>query len=211
MNKAIGIVVALLVIVGGGYAFTKGDKKDKSEKAGSYVEETVVQPEVEQEVELEQEPEIELNIELDPEVPQKVTLSVTPEEEEEVVTEPAPTVSEPIAVGNTRTAGSADAQPGVFTRYSESKRDDATGDIVLTFTADWCPSCRALEADLETNAGAIPSNLTILDVDFDSATDLKKKYGVTSQHTLVQIDAQGNEIQSWRGGNTLDSIVAKVN
>jgi thioredoxin-related protein len=39
----------------------------------------------------------------------------------------------------------------------------------------------------------------------DTATDqaekeLAKKYGVTYQHTFVQIDAEGNEVTKWNGG-----------
>jgi len=58
--------------------------------------------------------------------------------------------------------------------------------------------------------GDIPANVTILDVDYDEYSDLKQKYGVTTQHTLVQVDAEGNEIAKWVGGNTLDTVLAKV-
>ncbi len=45
----------------------------------------------------------------------------------------------------------------------------------------------------------------------DSKTpDLKKKYGVTYQHTLVQVDAAGNTIKKWSGGNTLSSVLSMI-
>jgi hypothetical protein len=49
-----------------------------------------------------------------------------------------------------------------------------------------------------------------LKVDYESSTELKKKYGVTYQHTLVQVDAQGNMITKWSGGNTLESLLEKI-
>jgi len=60
------------------------------------------------------------------------------------------------------------------------------------------------------NEGNIPENLTILKVDYDSATDLKKKYAVTTQHTLVQVDQGGNLIKKWSGSPSLQSFVKNV-
>ncbi len=84
----------------------------------------------------------------------------------------------------------------------------ATPYTVLDFSAPWCPSCRALDANLQQ--ATIPSDLTILKVDYDSAKDLKKKYGVVTQHTLVQVDADGNQIAKWVGGSTIDDITANL-
>jgi len=80
---------------------------------------------------------------------------------------------------------------------------------VLFFHASWCPSCRALESSL--NNEEIPADLGIYKVDYDNSTELKKKYGVTSQHTLVQVDAEGEMITKWLGGNDVESIVRKLN
>lgn len=81
---------------------------------------------------------------------------------------------------------------------------------VLNFSASWCPSCRTLDKNINTSAGDIPVGTIIYKVDYDSNTDLRKKYGVTSQHTLVEVDANGNLIQKWTGGSTLDSVLAKL-
>jgi hypothetical protein len=40
-----------------------------------------------------------------------------------------------------------------------------------------------------------------LKTDYDSNNELKKKYGVTYQHTFVQIDSNGNMITKWNGGD----------
>ncbi|MEK7564045.1 MAG: hypothetical protein AAB510_00550 [Patescibacteria group bacterium] len=56
----------------------------------------------------------------------------------------------------------------------------------------------------------IPSDLSILDVDYDNSSDLKKKYGVTYQHTFVQVDKDGNMIKKWNGSPTLAKLVSEV-
>lgn len=100
---------------------------------------------------------------------------------------------------------------GLYESYVMSKIAMAESkDVVLFFRASWCPSCRALDSDLKANLSAIPGGLAILDVDYDKETELKKKYGVTYQHTLVQVDKDGNMIKKWSGGSTLSSIVSQV-
>ena len=103
------------------------------------------------------------------------------------------------------------AAAGTYEAYSAEKiAFAANGDVVLFFHAPWCPTCKALDTSINTNLTGIPANTKILKVDYDSSTELKKKYGVTYQHTLVQVDAKGNMITKWSGGNTLASITAKI-
>ena len=85
-----------------------------------------------------------------------------------------------------------------------------TGNVVLFFRASWCPKCRALDADINANIKNIPGNLTILNVDYDNSTELKKKYGVTYQHTLVQVDKSGAMIKKWAGSPTLADFIMEV-
>ena len=102
------------------------------------------------------------------------------------------------------------ATPGTFTAYSEDALL-AEGTNVLFFHADWCPSCRGLERDLIAQSADIPANLTILKLDYDSETELKKKYKVIRQHTLVVVDADGNEIKKLTGlTNTLAHVVNQL-
>jgi thiol-disulfide isomerase/thioredoxin len=84
--------------------------------------------------------------------------------------------------------------------YSESK-------VVLFFTATWCSTCKKARSNLESDLSAIPSDLTIVLVDFDSETDLKRQYGITVQHTFVQIDTDGSELAKWSGSLTAQEIV----
>lgn len=101
--------------------------------------------------------------------------------------------------------------PGSYGVYSAEKIALAADhNVVLFFHAPWCPYCRALNEDIEKNLNAIPHNLSILKTDYDTEVALKKKYGVTYQHTLVQIDKDGNMIQKWSGSPTLAEFVTHL-
>lgn len=101
---------------------------------------------------------------------------------------------------------------GSYEAYTPEKVAIASTDhdVVLFFRAGWCPTCRAVDADIKANLGKIPSSLTILDVNYDNSAALKKKYGVTYQHTFVQVDKDGNLIKKWNGSPTLVALVAEV-
>ena len=101
---------------------------------------------------------------------------------------------------------------GSYEAYAPEKMmlASATHDVVLFFRANWCPTCRAVDADIKANLSKIPSSLAILDVNYDNSTALKQKYGVTYQHTFVQVDSQGNLIKKWSGSPTLEKIVAEI-
>jgi thioredoxin 1 len=99
---------------------------------------------------------------------------------------------------------------GSYTIYDGNLSQHEGKKIVLFFKAGWCPSCRALDNDIKANLNLIPANTAIIEVDYDTYTDLKKKYGVTTQHTLVQVDAQGEMITKWSGGNDLTDLIGKI-
>lgn len=101
--------------------------------------------------------------------------------------------------------------PGVFTSYSPDNVSNAsTENVVIFFAADWCPSCQVLKRDIEANESSIPANLTILEANYDDEVDLKKTHGVTYQHTMVQVDKDGNQLKKWSGGFNLDDIASEV-
>ncbi len=98
-----------------------------------------------------------------------------------------------------------------YEAYSPEKIAYAeNGNVVLFFRAGWCPTCRAVDADIKSHMDKIPANLTILDVNYDNSSDLKKKYGVTVQHTFVQVDSKGNLIKKWIGSPTLQALISEV-
>lgn len=93
-----------------------------------------------------------------------------------------------------------------FLAASDKKR-------VIFFHAPWCPSCRDQDSNIESDKDRIPSDVVILKADFDSSIGLRQKYGVTTQHSFVQVDAHGDEIQQWNSLYSeydLDSILNKI-
>lgn len=80
---------------------------------------------------------------------------------------------------------------------------------VLFFHATWCPNCKAANADILANLAELPKNIVIFKTDYDREVALKKKYGITAQHTFVLVDAQGNAVRKWAGGG-LKQIIANV-
>ncbi len=101
---------------------------------------------------------------------------------------------------------------GSYEAYSAEKIMLASDshDVVLFFRAGWCPTCVAVDKDIKANISNIPSDLSILDVNYDTSSDLKKKYGVTYQHNFVQVDKDGNLIKKWSGSPTLAKLIAEV-
>lgn len=99
----------------------------------------------------------------------------------------------------------------VYENFEAAKVAEAAarGDVVLFFHASWCPTCRAADTAIQSGLSDA-DGLTILKTDYDTETELRQKYGVTTQHTFVQIDASGNEIAQWTGTNTVADIAAKV-
>jgi thiol-disulfide isomerase/thioredoxin len=94
--------------------------------------------------------------------------------------------------------------------YQANKAAYSAGNVVLFFNASWCPTCKVLNESLNTQADQFPDNLTVVNVDYDNSDDLKSKYGIKVQHTLVQVDADGNQISTWTGGGDLQSITDQL-
>lgn len=100
---------------------------------------------------------------------------------------------------------------GSYETYSADKLALASaGDVVLFFHADWCPICRSVEAEIKEDPSRIPAGTHILKVDYDTATALKQRYGVTVQHTFVQVDADGNLIAKWSDTSTLAAALGRI-
>jgi len=75
---------------------------------------------------------------------------------------------------------------------------------VVFFHAPWCSTCNYFEGQIEEQG--VPDNVTILKVDYDSETELKKKYGVNIQSTFVQLDANGAVVKTWPFARGLSGI-----
>lgn len=102
-------------------------------------------------------------------------------------------------------------QSGSYEIYSPEKLMLAeSGKVVLFFHAPWCPTCRAANTDINKNLSQIPQSVHILKTDYDSNTTLKQKYGVTYQHTFVQVDSGGSLIKKWSRSDTLSKILENI-
>lgn len=103
-----------------------------------------------------------------------------------------------------------------YTEYTQAALDKtAHTRRVLFFYAHWCPTCRPTDASFKENGSQIPEDVTVIRVNYNDTDtdqqekDLASKYGVTYQHTFVQIDDTGNEITKWNGGQ-LDALRANI-
>lgn len=114
-----------------------------------------------------------------------------------ISTEQKPSVSE----GKSDETICADiAASGRYVDYSDeilSEKCSGYNKTILFFYAPWCPECRGFDQAIK--ASTVPGGTQILKVDYDSSTDLKKKYGVTIQTTFVRVDENGEKVKLWTG------------
>jgi thiol-disulfide isomerase/thioredoxin len=102
---------------------------------------------------------------------------------------------------------------GSYVDYAEFDADRsayADGKVVLFFHAGWCPTCKKAEKNLTADPASIPAGLTIVKVDYDTATDLRREYGVTQQHTFVSIAADGSKQKVFTGAVTATAIAERA-
>jgi thiol-disulfide isomerase/thioredoxin len=83
---------------------------------------------------------------------------------------------------------------GVYSAY----RDGVIGKerAVLFFHAAWCPECRESDAELRDLYEKNPPAISTYKVDYDTAIELKQRYGVVTQHTFVLVAPDGTALQT---------------
>ncbi len=98
--------------------------------------------------------------------------------------------------------------PGKYIPYSEEDFVSATGVKLLFFYADWCRQCQDIETSIEKQG--LPDSVTIFKVPYDTATQLRKKYGVTLQTTFVKVTNTGELIEKYVAYEQphIDSVIA---
>lgn len=77
-----------------------------------------------------------------------------------------------------------------MSKYSSSK-------VVYFFHASWCSVCIQVDAALKSKTSELPANTTIVKVDFDTAKEMRQKYGVTTQTTFVQVNDKDELVKKW--------------
>lgn len=133
--------------------------------------------------------------------------SMAPESTESMPTEP----TEPTESMTAPTPEVEAMAPGAYLTLADyrtqmAQREGTT--VVYFFHAPWCPTCRATEESVSTDG--VPAGLTIVKIDYDSEIDLRQQYGITQQHTFVQVDPDGNELAKWTGSTTAAEIKAET-
>jgi peptide methionine sulfoxide reductase msrA/msrB len=109
------------------------------------------------------------------------------------------------------------AEPGItlspsaqYQLYDESLLSSLTGSrILLFFHADWCPTCQNFEKQILASK-TIPKDVVILKVNYDTATELKKKYSILSQSTFIQVDSKWNMYKRWLGKSDISDILSDM-
>lgn len=103
-----------------------------------------------------------------------------------------------------------------YVEYSKTVLDQSADKRrVLYFYASWCPICRPADANFKQNTSKIPKDMVVVRVNYNDPDtdreekDLAKKYGITYQHTFVQIDTQGKEVTKWNGGQ-IEELLANI-
>jgi thiol-disulfide isomerase/thioredoxin len=112
--------------------------------------------------------------------------------------------------GSTATGGDVMAAGAYLTKeqYQSQMASREGTKVVYFFHAPWCPDCRATEKAIARDG--VPAGLTVVKVDFDSETDLRREFGVTQQHTFVQVAPDGAELAKWTGSENGADIKAKT-
>lgn len=92
--------------------------------------------------------------------------------------------------------------PDYLNRYKNKRK-------VLFFHANWCPTCKAANQNINDNLDKIPDDVVIIKTDYDKEVDLKKKYGISYQHSFVLVDDNGDQLDIWNGGD-LEEILRRI-
>lgn len=91
---------------------------------------------------------------------------------------------------------------GSYLTYSPERFEQASQfKRVYFFHAAWCPTCRSANREFETWIERIPDDVVLFKTDYDTNDELKRKFGVTYQHTFVLVDESGESIAIWNGGD----------
>ena len=105
-----------------------------------------------------------------------------------------------------------DGEMGPFIDYKNPEQAMMLAEekpTVLFFNASWCPTCKEAREDFAAH-GEDLEGINLILVDYDNSDDLQMKYGVTYQHTFVQIDPMGNALAQWNGGGTKELLMNRV-
>lgn len=86
-----------------------------------------------------------------------------------------------------------------------AEAEKANQPVALHFHADWCPTCKAQDKVVQSLKAEKGLDLTILTVNYDTEKDLKRRFRINSQSSLVVLRGQ-KETARLVGDTTTDGI-----
>ena len=100
-------------------------------------------------------------------------------------------------------AHALDVKPYSAAALAEAEK--ANQPVALHFHADWCPTCKAQDKVVQSLKAEKGLDLTILTVNYDTEKDLKRRFRINSQSSLVVLRGQ-KETARLVGDTTTDGI-----
>lgn len=90
-----------------------------------------------------------------------------------------------VLLGSAALAHALDIKPYSAAALAEAQQ--AGKPVALHFHADWCPTCKAQAAVLQQLKAEPGLDLTLLVANYDTEKELKKRFNVRGQSTLVAL------------------------
>lgn len=125
-------------------------------------------------------------------------------------TSASPTSAAPSAASSSAAPVATQGSYISYATYAANPQIYADGKVVLFFHAPWCSTCKEADKNLTGDPASLPAGITVVKTDFDSETELRQRYGVTVQHTFVQVDPKGDQVAKWSGSTTGADIAGRT-
>jgi len=100
-----------------------------------------------------------------------------------------------------------------YIAYSAETLEQLKGSqpVAVFFHAEWCPTCRGMEAEINENLANLPAGTVILKADYDTETELKEQYKIVIQSTIAILDKDGNHVDTLAGATSSEIVEALNN
>ena len=100
----------------------------------------------------------------------------------------ASAIAAAVLFGAASLAHALDVKP--YSAEALAAAEKAGQPVALHFHADWCPTCRAQDKALQTLKTEKGLDLAVLTANYDTEKDLKRRFGVRTQSTLIVLKGQ---------------------
>jgi thioredoxin 1 len=105
--------------------------------------------------------------------------------------------SHPMSSDSTSSEAMAHGAYVGLAEYEADPTAHGTQRVVYFFHANWCPDCRASDAALMKTG--VPEGFVVVKADYDSETELRRKFGVTVQDTFVEVGPGMSVVKKFTG------------